>query len=240
MAWYDILLRYRRSMLGPLWLTVSMGILLLGMGPLYSALFKVAIRDFFPHLTLGIILWNFLSISINDGCQAFIAASPYLKQAEFPGSVFVWRSLARNVIQLAHHIVLFVPVALWAGIAWGWQALLVFPGFALVLLNLHALSISLGILCARFRDVAQIVSSCLQLLMFLTPVFWFPDSLPPDRARLLLLNPLAQLLDVVRLPLLGVYPARGTWLFLALFTGLNIVVAAYLYYSKRRNLIFWL
>lgn len=226
-------------MLGPLWLTVSMGVMLLGMGPLYATLFRVPISQFFPHLTLGIIFWSFFTATITDGCNVFINAAPYLKQAEFPSSVFVWRSLARNMIQLAHHIVLYIPVAVWAGISANNRSLWFLPGILIVLVNLHAISITLGILCARFRDVAQIVNSCLQLLMFLTPVFWFPESLP-QRSRFILYNPLAQLLDVVRLPLLGVSPAVGTWWFLGGFTLLNIAVAAFFYLFKRRQMIYWL
>jgi len=239
LAWYDIVLRYRRSMLGPLWLTLSMGLMLLGMGPLYSTLFKVSMSTFFPHLTLGIIFWNFFTTTINDGCNVFIFAAPYLKHAEFPGSVFVWRSLARNVIQLAHHMVLYIPVAIWAGVAPSPRMLLFFPGLVVVIINLHAMSITLGIACARFRDVAQIVMSTLQMLMFLTPVFWFPESLP-QRAHFILYNPLAQLLDVVRMPLLGAAPASGTWWFLLYFTALNIAVAAGLYLLKRRQLVYWI
>lgn len=117
LAWYDIVLKYRRSMLGPLWLTISMGLMLIGMGPLYSTLFNVPSNKFFPHLTLGIIFWTFFTSTINDGCAVFLAAAPFLKAATFHLSAFVWRSLARNLIQLAHYIVLFVPVELWAGIS---------------------------------------------------------------------------------------------------------------------------
>lgn len=239
LAWYDTVLRYRRSMLGPLWLTISMGLLLLGMGPLYSALFSVPLNRFFPHLTLGIIFWTFFTATINDGCNVFVGATRYLKSGEFPGSVFVWRSLARNVIQLVHHIVLYVPVALWAGIQPSPSMLLFIPGMLIVVVNLHALSISLGIICARFRDVSLIMTSVLQLLMFLTPVFWLPDTLP-SRAHFILYNPLAQMLDVLRLPLLGDSPASGTWRFLALFTLLNVAIAAALYARNRRRIVYWL
>ena len=104
--------------------------------------------------------------------------------------------------------------------------------------NLHAFTITLGILCARFRDIVQIVSSMLQLLMFLTPVFWFPSSLP-GRSHAILYNPLAQLLDIVRLPLLGDAPAPGTIRFLMLFTVLNIAIAAAVYHVSRRHLVYW-
>jgi len=226
-------------MLGPLWLTISMALLLLGMGPLYSSLFDVPLNRFFPHLTLGIIFWTFFTTTITDGCNVFIAAGRYLKHGEFPVSVFVWRSLARNLLQMAHHIVLFVPVAIWAGIPLSSRMLLFLPGMLVVLVNLHALSITLGILCARFRDVAQIVTSVLQLLMFLTPVFWFPSSLP-GRSHAILYNPLAQLLDVVRLPLLGDVPAPGTVRFLVVFTLANVAIAAAVYRLARRHMVYWI
>jgi ABC-type polysaccharide/polyol phosphate export permease len=238
LAWYDIVLRYRRSLLGPLWITLSMGAMLLGMGPLYAALFGVPLARFYPHLALGIIFWHFLSGSINDGCQVFITASAYLKQGAVPRSVFVWRSLARQLFFLAHHLVLYLPVAIWAGLTWSPQMLLVLPGLVVVVVNLHALSITLGLLSARFRDVPNIVASSLQLLMFLTPVFWFPEKLP-ERSRFILYNPLAQLLDVLRLPLLGGYPAMGTVRFLLYFTALNVAVAALLYARWRRQVVYW-
>lgn len=239
LAWYDVTLKYRRSMLGPLWITLSMGAMLLGMGPLYSVLFNVPLQRFYPHLALGIIFWNFFTASITDGCNVFIASAPYLKQSEFPRSAFVWRVLARQVINLAHHIILFIPIAFWAGITPSWQMLLFVPGFIVVLINLHAASITLGIMCARFRDVGPIVASVLQLLMFLTPVFWFPDKLP-ERAKFILYNPLAQMLDVVRLPLLGGYPTTGTCWFLLDLTCLNVAIAALLYTFRRRQIVYWL
>lgn len=239
LAWYDTVLRYRRSLLGPLWITLSMGLLLLGMGPLYAVLFDVPLSRFYPHLALGVIFWHFFVGTITEACQVFIAAAPYLKQASFPLSVFVWRSLAKQVIQLAHHIILYVPVAIWAGVGLSSRQLVFVPGLLLVLVNLHAISIILGILTARYRDMAPIVASAMQFLMFLTPVFWMPDALH-GRAKYILWNPLAQLLDVVRLPLLGAAPAPGTWRFLGCFTLLVVVLAAALYSACRRRVVYWI
>ena len=158
LAWFDIVLRYRRSMLGPLWLTLSMGAMIGGMGPLYSSLFGTELSKFFPHLALGIIFWGFFSSMVADACNAFVSSANYLKQGYFPISLFVWRSIARNLIQFAHQIVLYVPVAIWAGISIGWPALLVFPAFAIAIINAHALGLLLGLICTRYRDVTQIVT----------------------------------------------------------------------------------
>lgn len=238
LAWYDVVLRYRRSMLGPLWLTISTGLMLVGMGPLYAMLLGVPIDKFFPHLALGIIFWGFLTGSINDGCGVFFGGAQYLKQPGFPALALVWRSLTRNVIQLAHTIILYIPVALWFHVPITFRALLFIPGLIVVIINLHAAMITLGVLTARFRDISQIVSSVLTLMLFLTPVFWFPDVLP-QRAKFVLYNPFAQLLALVRLPLLGSYPAPGTVKYMILFTALNLVIAAVVWTAARRRLVYW-
>lgn len=238
LAWYDVLLRYRRSLLGPLWLTLSMGALIMGMGPLYATLFNTQLSTFFPHLTLGIIFWSYLAGVISEGCSTFISAASYLKQAPYSRSIFSWRIISRHTIHLLHHIVLFVPVAAWAHIAPSRHSLLVLPGLAVVLLNLHALTLTLGFLSARFRDVPQIVSSVLQLLMFVTPVFWLPEALP-DRARFILFNPLAAWLELLRSPLLGRPPLLIHWQVAAIFSLINVAIACLMYSRYRQRVVYW-
>jgi len=238
LAWYDVVLRYRRSMLVPLWLTISTGLMLVGMGPLYAMLLGVPIDKFFPHLALGIIFWGFLTGAIHDGCGVFYGGAQYLKQPGFPALALVWRSLARNLIQLAHTIILYIPVALWFHVPVTTRALAFTPGLVVVVINLYAAMVTLGVLTARFRDVSQIVSSVLTLMLFLTPVFWFPDVLP-ERAKLVLYNPFAQLLAIIRLPLLGNYPAPGTIKYMVLFTALNLMIAAFVWAAARRRLVYW-
>jgi lipopolysaccharide transport system permease protein len=239
LAWYDLVLRYRRSILGPLWLTLSMGIMILGMGPLYGSLFKVDLVRFYPHLALGIIFWTFFSGIVTESCSVLISSSNYLKQGYFPISIFVWRSISRNVMQLAHHIVLYIPIAIWVGRPLSWSAWLAVPALFLVIINAQALGLLLGLVCARFRDVIQIVTSTMQLLMFLTPVFWLPESLP-GRAEFVLLNPFAQMLDVLRTPLMGGTVSINTWLGLLAWTALNIFSAAVVFSRLRRRVVYWL
>lgn len=239
LAWFDIVLRYRRSMLGPLWLTLSMGALIAGMGPLYSSLFNNDLTTFFPYLALGIIYWSLFSTIVSDSCTTFVNSSSYLKQAYFPISLFVWRSIARNLIVFAHQIVLFLPVAWWVNLHLTSNAWLVVPALAITLVNAHAIGLVLGLLCTRYRDVAQIVTSVMQVLMFLTPVFWMTTSLP-ERAKYILWNPLAQLLDLLRTPLMGGIPSLETWLIIAGWTAFNVIAAGWLFAKYRRRVIYWL
>lgn len=239
LAWFDIVLRYRRSMLGPLWLTLSMGAMIGGMGPLYSSLFGTELSRFFPHLALGIIFWTTFSSIVTDSCNAFIGSGNYLKQGYFPASLFVWRSMARNLIQFAHQIILYVPVAIWAGVSLKLNALLFVPAFILFLVNAHAMGLVLGLICTRYRDVAQIVTSIMQMLMFLTPVFWLPESLP-ERAKMVLWNPFAQMLDLLRAPLMGNISDIHNWTSMLSWTAVSLVAAAMLFSKYRRRVVYWL
>ena len=72
LGWQEIRLRYRRSTLGPIWLTISTGALIGGMGPLYGRLLGQDIGSYYPYLAVGYVVWIFISSVINDACTVFI------------------------------------------------------------------------------------------------------------------------------------------------------------------------
>jgi len=74
MAMQDIRLRYRGSILGPFWLTLSTIIMVAAMGVIYARLFHMEVSRYLPFLTIGLIVWQFISALINEGCQTFLAA----------------------------------------------------------------------------------------------------------------------------------------------------------------------
>ncbi len=117
--------------------------------------------------------------------------------------------------------------------------MLAIPAFLIAIVNAHELGLLLGLVCALFRDVIQIVTSVMQMLMFLTPVFWLPESLP-DRAKFVLLNPLAQMLELLRLPLMGGIPSFGTWAGILVWTAANLLFASMVFARTHRRVVYWL
>ena len=77
LAWYEIRQRYKRSVLGPFWLTISMGALVAAMGPLYGRLFNQDVSAYFPFLAIGFIVWQLISSLLVEAGQVFIVAQPY-------------------------------------------------------------------------------------------------------------------------------------------------------------------
>jgi ABC-type polysaccharide/polyol phosphate export permease len=223
LAAHDVGSRYRGSILGPFWITLSMGLMVLGIGFLYANLFNIPLNQFLPYVALGIVFFGVMAGTINEGCETFVQAAGMLSQTSLPMFTFVWRTLFRNLINLAHHLVIVVAVLVFYGYWRTAHPLLALGGVALMLANASWLSMLVGIASARYRDIPQIVVSIMQFAIFMTPVFWLPERFGSNHA-VLAFNPFYHLLQAVRAPLMGqtveprtyvvlVSMALGGWLF---------------------------
>ena len=177
LGWNDILQRYRRSLLGPFWLTASMAIMVVSLGVLYANLFKTEIQDFMPFLCVGLLVWNYISSVIGEAGSLFTGSESYIKQIRLPYSLYVYRFVWSRIIIFAHNFVIYFGILLYFAIWPGAAILLAIPGFILVTLNVALGSISIGMASARFRDIPQLVGSVIQIAFFMTPVMWKPELL---------------------------------------------------------------
>ena len=128
LGWLDIRLRYRGSMLGPFWLTISTGVMVAALGVLYSTLFKINVRDYLPFLALSQVLWGFLAALVSEACTVFTDAEGVIRSVRMPFFVFSMRALIRNVIALGHNIVVIVVVFAIFSMWPSWGALMAIPG----------------------------------------------------------------------------------------------------------------
>ena len=238
LGWQDIRQRYRRSKLGPFWLTISTGVLVGALGVLYAALFRVEVANYLPFVAVGFVVWGLVSGLINDGCAAFIGAGVIIKQVDLPLSIHVYRVVWRNLIVFAHNAVILVIVAVVFSIWPGWAGLLALPGLLLLCLNGVWIGLLLGLVSARFRDVPQIAASVTQVAFFLTPIIWKPELLP-DRAMVLDLNPFFHFVEVVRAPLLGHAPEFASWLATLGITLGGGLVTFVMYRRYRGRIAYW-
>jgi lipopolysaccharide transport system permease protein len=232
-------LRYRGSMLGPFWLTLSTGIMVGSLGVLYSTLFHMDIPEYLPFLSLSIVLWGYLGAMVSEACVTFTEADSVIRSVRMPFFVFAVRIVIRNLLALAHNILVIVVVFAVFLIWPGWHALLAIPALALWVLDSLALALLLGSFCARFRDIQPIVNSVMQIAFFMTPVIWRPEQLGP-RVHLLPLSPFFDLLDIVRSPLLGTTPTMMTWVGAMLYSLALCAVTWALFARARGRVAFWL
>jgi ABC-2 type transport system permease protein/lipopolysaccharide transport system permease protein len=125
------------------------------------------------------------------------------------------------------------------GIFAGTAGLLVVPGLILVIANAIWVGLLFGTVCARFRDIPQIVESVMRLAFFVTPVIWMPDQLG-GRAYLALFNPFSYFVELIRAPLLGEVPSALTWGLALAVTAGGWVLAALVFVRFRARVAYWL
>jgi lipopolysaccharide transport system permease protein len=239
LARLDIRNRYRGSVLGPFWLTLSTAIMMVCIGFLYSSLLKLPVREYLPFLAVSLLVWNTINQIVADACGNLIASEGIIRQVALPYTVHVLRCVIRNAIIAAHNLPLILVVFAVFGILPGPEALLALAGLGLIAVNTFAAALLLGMVCARFRDIQPIVASIMQLAFFLSPVLWKPELLQ-GRTAWLLGNPFYVLLETVRGPLLGEGPSGVIWVTAVLFTITACLVAWAFFVRFRGRIAFWL
>jgi lipopolysaccharide transport system permease protein len=239
LGWNEILQRYRRSILGPFWLTASMGIMVMALGGVYAELFQQRIDTFIPFFCVGILVWTLMSSYLTESGTLFTGSESYIKQISLPFSVYVFRSSWARLIIFAHNFVIYFGVLIYFRIWPGSTALLAVIGLLLVVMNGTFASLTIGMVSARFRDIPQVINSVVQILFFITPVFWKPDSLR-GHAYITDYNPFFHLLQVVRAPLLGEVPTPMNYVAVLLITVANVGLASYLFTRFRGRIAYWI
>jgi lipopolysaccharide transport system permease protein len=238
LGWNDILQRYRRSILGPFWLTASMAIMIVALGILYAGLFNTAVEDFLPFLCVGLLVWNLISSFLTEGGTLFTGSESYIKQIRLPYSVYVYRSTWSKLVIFFHNFIIYFAVLLYFQFWPGTVALLAIPGLIVVVINGALASLSIGIVSARFRDVPPLIGSVVQIVFFVTPIFWKPELLK-GRDYVTDFNPFFHLLEIVRAPLLGSVPSAKSYLAVLLITLINIVITAAFFSRFRSRISYW-
>lgn len=245
LGWQDIKQRYRRSTLGPLWITVATGVMALALGLLYSMLFQISVREFLPHVTVGFIIWGFIAGCIKDGSDIFIENEGLIKQLPSALSVHVYRLVWRQVLFLAHNMVIWVLLVIVFRIPLSLNTLLAIPALALLVINGVWVTMLFGIIATRFRDVAPLLESLVQLLFYVTPIVWTTQTLRDQggevaqRARIAELNPLYHYLEIVRAPLVGREVALYHWGIVGACTVVGLLLALLVMRQWRFRVPYW-
>ncbi|ADG96875.1 ABC-2 type transporter [Segniliparus rotundus DSM 44985] len=246
LGWQDIKQRYRRSVLGPFWITISTGTIAICLALLYSMLLGQDLRDFLPHVTVGLIIWNLIQNSVEEGSEVFIVNEGLIKQLPAPISIHIYRLIWRQALLMAHNLVIYVIlIAVFPPRHWSWSMLLAFPALALLLLNAVWVAMVAGVVATRFRDVVPMVSNITQLLFYLTPIVWTTQGLTKQggavarRARLVEINPLYHYVDILRAPMIGAPQAAYHWWIVIALTAAGFGCMLVVMRQYRSRVAYW-
>ena len=244
LGWQDIKQRYRRSVLGPLWISVTMAVVATAMGILYGALFGEDIATFLPYVATGLLIWYFINGCILEGSEVFIANEGLIRFLPAPLSLHIYRLVWRQSLFFVHNRVVWAVLMVIFPQPLGWSLLLAIPAFALLVLNGAWISMLTGIIATRFRDIPPIIASLSQLLFFMTPIVWQYETLlrnpaVAERARIAELNPVMHFVEILRQPMLGQEIAWRHWYIAGAITVVGLATALLCLRNYRSRVAYW-
>lgn len=239
LSYQEIVLRYRRSKLGPIWITLSMAIFIATLAVVFSQLFKMELQEYLPHLAISYVIWGFLSSTLGEAPSVFIESASFLKDIRINPIIFLIKSLTKNMIIFLHNFLIVFGIYFLFKLNPGLNFFIGLIGLFVVSLNLFFMSAILSIIGARYRDIVPITQSLIQVSFFVTPITWMPKLVDKDSV-ILLLNPFSHFLNITRSPFLGYQTELLSWIISFSILIFLATTVFYLYKSKMKSIVFWI
>jgi ABC-type polysaccharide/polyol phosphate export permease len=236
----EIRRRYARSRLGQFWLTLSTAIMVVALGVVWSTLWKANIRDLMPFFAISLVIWNLITGVLGEASTTFVATGPMFLNQGMSFSTAIYGLIYKHLLIFLHNVPIIVIIMAVFPVPLRSVSLLAVPGLLCLVLSLLWLGYIIAIACVRYRDLTQAVQSSLLIAFLITPVLWTPDQLDANKQFLLAFNPLADLLTVVRQPLLGQVPSLSEWIGAVAFSLGGFLIALPLIGFSRSRLIYWI
>jgi len=239
LAVQDIELRYRRSLLGPFWISAALVATVLALAFVFAEVFRTQFVTYVSFIGAGLLAWQLILALVNESCGAITEHTGFLQNIRLPMTVIAGRIMLRNAIVFAHNLVAMVLLLLMFGSTFSPTALMLFPGALMILCFGYFMSMALGPICARFRDIPLVVQSGMQVIFFLTPIFWMPSSVS-HRPMFTAANPFYHMIELVRAPLLGTAPTELNWHVALWCCAIAAILAVASVALTRRKVNLWL
>lgn len=239
LGWEQVVARFRRTILGPFWLSANLLAISFVLSFVFGGLLGTDYRANFPNIIGGILVWTLIGGVMAEASGIFISSAGIMQTQRLPLTFHIFLMMQRALINFVAQLLAFwvVLTILRLGSPPTWQLV---PGLALLLIDSFLLSLVIAIPSTRFRDINQFTGFFVQVLFFLTPIFWSPSQMGGKRRALLEYNPLAHMLEIVRQPLLGSAVTADHWIGAIAFGLILTILAFVLLVFFRKRIVFWL
>ena len=233
--------KYRRTLIGPFWITLALALFIGSSSFIYSVIFNQELSTYMPYVASGYISWAFISGYIGEACSVFIQNESFIRQLRLPSMIYPLKLLWRMLLTFFHHfIVLFLTLVFLSGISFDG---LFFATIGLVINCVAILSLGtiLGFISVKNRDVPVLVTSIFQILFLITPIIW-PVSAVGKRIEIAMLNPFYHMIELIRSPLIDGY--TDAWpnhlVVVSIMAILSLLVLFYIVGSEKDKLNYYL
>ncbi|HEY0662672.1 MAG TPA: ABC transporter permease [Lysobacter sp.] len=240
-TWLDIVVKYRQSRLGILWLLAPPAIYVWGLGGFFAGMQGTGLAGFAAHVGVGYAIFRAINNVIIESTSVFGSSSAFIMDGHLRLTDYILRVVAKALFYFAMALpiiaiaLLIFPHLNWGGLAF---SLLSFP---LIVLNALWIAVVFSLIGARFPDLSQFIGNVFIFAFLLTPIIWYADSMPPGSLRgvFMRMNPLFHMVEIVRAPILGELIEPLTFYYLGVMTVVGWGIAAFLYRRYARFVPLW-
>lgn len=234
LAWRDIKVKYKQTLLGVAWAVLQPVLAMLVFSLVFGRFASMPSEGVpYPVFVLtGLLLWNYFAAVLNQSTTSLVAGANLVSKVYFPRLIIPASSAIAALIDFLIGFCVLLAMMLWYGVVPGPGALLAPVIVAVTLLNAVGFGIWFSALNVRYRDVQYAVPFLIQIWMFASPVI-YPASLLGERwSWLLRLNPMSGVIEAIRAAMLGNRPIPWDGLLISAAFGLVIFLAGVFYFRR--------
>ncbi|MBU3874730.1 ABC transporter permease [Faecalicatena sp. AGMB00832] len=234
----DIKIKYRRSVLGVLWTLLNPLCMMIILSVVFSNLFKFDIENFPLYILSGQVVFNFFSDATNGALSSIIGSAALIKKVYVPKYLFVLSRVFSSFINLMASFTALLIVMVATRTELHWTSFLVpVPLLLLVLFSL-GIGLILAAITVKFRDVMHLYSVFITALLYLTPVIYPMSILPTWLYKIVMLNPITNIMIMFRSVMLNNTVFSISSLVVAIIeTAAALVIGLYVFYKNQDKFI---
>ncbi len=185
----DFKKKYKRTVLGMAWSVLSPLLSLLVMRLVFTQFFGRSTPHYTTYLFCGNLVFAYFNESATQGMSSLMGNAGIFSKVNVPKYLFLFSKNVQTLINFGLTLGVFFVFCILDHITFTWKfVLLLYPICCLVLFNI-GIGLILSALFVFFRDIQYLWSVFIQLLMYLSAIFYTIDSYPPMIKNMFLLNP---------------------------------------------------
>lgn len=234
----DIKTRYRRSVMGVLWSLLNPLCQMIVLSIVFSNLFKMDIENFPLYILSGQVIFNFFSESTSSAMGSIIGSASLIKKAYIPKYLFVFSRIMSSAVNVMASFAALIVVMLVTRAEFHYTIILGIIPILLTVLFSSGVGLILASYAVKFRDIIHLYGVFITALMYLTPIIYPMSMLPGIVKRVVMLNPLTNMVLMFRnLALDGVMPELSSIALACTESLIVILIGLYVFYKKQDSFI---
>lgn len=218
----EIQARYKNTLFGFLWIFINPLIQMAVIGFIFKFFWKEPIENYYIYLFVGLLIWNFFSLSLTKTTPSIVNERGLIKKSKFPHSIIPLAIILANYINLVLvFALLLIPLALTHLVAWSLVGLFVFALISLLVFT-SGFSLITAALDVKYRDVNFFVQALLIVWFYATPIVYSTNIIPKNIQWVWGLNPLTAIVQIAQAFLVkSPFPDLGI---IAVNQAINLVI----------------